>query len=65
MKRLNEAIDRREEGIIVKDPSTVYSVNKRKGSGWFKIKPEYVSDVVDDLDLIIVGSSLIKLLILS
>nr|XP_039270853.1 DNA ligase 4-like [Styela clava] len=52
---LNEAIDRREEGIIVKHPQAPYTPNKRKGSGWFKIKPEYVSGVVDDLDLVIVG----------
>lgn len=52
---LNEAIDRSEEGIIVKHPNSTYAPNKRKGSGWFKIKPDYVGGVVDDLDLVIVG----------
>lgn len=55
LKYLNDAIDRRDEGIIVKHPGAPYAPNKRKGSGWFKIKPEYVSGVVDDLDLCIVG----------
>uniref|UniRef100_H2ZIX8 DNA ligase 4 n=1 Tax=Ciona savignyi TaxID=51511 RepID=H2ZIX8_CIOSA len=54
---LNEAIDRREEGIIVKNPSAKYCPNKRKGSGWFKIKPEYVGGVVDDLDLAVIGAT--------
>ena len=38
---LNEAIDGREEGIMVKKPDSVYRPNTRKG-GWFKVKPEYV-----------------------
>nr|XP_026689652.1 DNA ligase 4 isoform X2 [Ciona intestinalis] len=57
MSSLNDAIDRREEGIIVKNPNAKYFPNKRKGSGWFKIKPEYVGGVVDDLDLVIIGAT--------
>ena len=34
---LNEAIDNREEGIMVKNPESVYRPNTRKG-GWFKNK---------------------------
>ncbi|XP_061463551.1 DNA ligase 4 [Rhineura floridana] len=51
---LNEAIDHREEGIVVKDPMSTYKPDKR-GEGWFKIKPEYVSGLMDELDLLIVG----------
>ncbi|KAM4794698.1 DNA ligase 4 [Rhinophrynus dorsalis] len=51
---LNEAIDKREEGIMVKDPMSVYKPDKR-GEGWLKIKPEYVSGLMDELDLLIVG----------
>ncbi|ELU10753.1 hypothetical protein CAPTEDRAFT_17890 [Capitella teleta] len=51
---LNEAIDGREEGIMVKDPDSVYKPNTRKG-GWYKIKPEYVGGLMDELDLIVVG----------
>ena len=40
---LNEAIDRREEGIMVKDPESPYKPNTRKG-GWYKVKPEYVGE---------------------
>ncbi|KAM4602275.1 DNA ligase 4 [Polymixia lowei] len=51
---LNEAIDNREEGIMVKDPLSIYKPDKR-GEGWLKIKPEYVDGLMDELDLLIVG----------
>jgi len=52
---INEAIDRREEGIVIKDPKSLYKPSKRKGSGWLKLKPEYIDSLSDDLDLIILG----------
>ncbi|XP_051915152.1 DNA ligase 4 [Hippocampus zosterae] len=51
---LNDAIDQREEGIMVKDPRSVYKPDKR-GEGWLKIKPEYVGGLMDELDVLIVG----------
>ncbi|KAG7463404.1 hypothetical protein MATL_G00176210 [Megalops atlanticus] len=51
---LNEAIDNREEGIMVKDPMSLYKPDKR-GEGWLKIKPEYVDGLMDELDLLILG----------
>lgn len=36
---LNLAIDNRLEGIVLKDPTSIYKPNMRKG-GWYKIKPE-------------------------
>jgi DNA ligase 4 len=51
---LNEAVDRDEEGIIIKDLTTVYKPNKRD-AGWFKIKPEYVDSLSDQLDVLVVG----------
>ncbi|XP_008114590.1 DNA ligase 4 isoform X2 [Anolis carolinensis] len=51
---LNEAIDNREEGIVVKDPMSAYKPDKR-GEGWLKIKPEYVNGLMDELDLLVVG----------
>ncbi|XP_065897200.1 DNA ligase 4-like isoform X2 [Dysidea avara] len=52
---LNEAIDSREEGLIIKHPHSTYQPDKRKGSGWLKIKPEYVDSLSDQLDVVIVG----------
>ncbi|XP_055965459.1 DNA ligase 4 [Sorex fumeus] len=51
---LNEAIDKREEGIMVKNPFSVYKPDKR-GEGWLKIKPEYVTGLMDELDVLLVG----------
>lgn len=33
---LNAAIDQREEGIVLKDPNSIYKPNDRKG-GWVKV----------------------------
>ncbi|KAF6025218.1 LIG4 [Bugula neritina] len=51
---LNQAIDRYEEGIMVKHPESVYKPNSRS-AGWYKIKPEYVDGLMDELDLVIIG----------
>ena len=53
---LNSAIDDREEGIMIKDLSTPYKPNTRKG-GWYKLKPEYVGGLMDELDVLIVGGN--------
>ena len=52
---LNDAIDRREEGILVKLPNSTYQPDKRKGSGWLKLKPDYMDSLSDHLDLLIIG----------
>nr|XP_045601538.1 DNA ligase 4-like [Procambarus clarkii]XP_045601539.1 DNA ligase 4-like [Procambarus clarkii] len=54
VKVLNEAIDNREEGIVLKDPDSVYRPASRK-AGWIKVKPEYVDSLVSELDLLIIG----------
>lgn len=51
---LNDAIDNKEEGIMVKVPESAYKPNTRKG-GWYKIKPEYVNNLMDELDVLVVG----------
>ena len=52
---LNAAVDRNEEGIILKEPTSVYKPNKREHAGWYKVKPEYMTDLSDSLDLLVVG----------
>ncbi|XP_075216917.1 DNA ligase 4-like isoform X3 [Lycorma delicatula] len=54
MKLLNDAIDNRDEGIVLKQLESVYKPNVRKG-GWYKIKPEYTEGAMSDLDLLIIG----------
>ena len=52
---LNEAIDRRDEGLVLKDPDSVYKPNARAGGGWVKLKPEYENELMDQLDLLVLG----------
>ncbi|XP_022180301.1 DNA ligase 4 isoform X4 [Myzus persicae] len=54
MKYLNDAIDNHEEGIVVKDPLSIYKPNSRN-AGWYKIKPEYTDGALIELDLLIIG----------
>ncbi|KAL7287403.1 hypothetical protein TKK_0018518 [Trichogramma kaykai] len=51
----NEALDRDEEGIVIKRHDARYSPNVREKSGCFKLKAEYSDKLVQDLDLIILG----------
>lgn len=55
IKILNEAIDNREEGVVLKNPDSVYRPASRK-AGWIKVKPEYVDSLVPELDLLIIGA---------
>ena len=52
---LNEAIERGDEGLVLKHPLSMYKPDKRKDSGWYKIKPDYEHNLMRDLDLVIVG----------
>ncbi|UYV82303.1 LIG4 [Cordylochernes scorpioides] len=54
VEALNQAIELREEGIMLKLASSIYKPNSRS-SGWYKVKPEYVDGLMDQLDLLIVG----------
>ncbi|KAG0364633.1 DNA ligase (ATP) [Gamsiella multidivaricata] len=51
---VDSAVMDRQEGVIVKNPRSVYTPNGR-GEDWVKIKPEYVDGVFDSLDVLIVG----------
>lgn len=53
----NAAIDRGEEGIILKGQDAPYLPGVRNSSGWFKLKPDYVEGLVNDLDLLIIGAT--------
>ena len=55
VRALNTAVDRREEGLVLKDPGAVYRPGGRAGAGWVKVKPEYEDGLVDTLDLAVLG----------
>ncbi|KRT78225.1 hypothetical protein AMK59_7260 [Oryctes borbonicus] len=54
IKALNDSMDRKEEGIVFKDPDSIYIPNSRNGN-WWKMKLEYFLGTMSDLDLIIMG----------
>ncbi|KND05166.1 DNA ligase I, ATP-dependent (dnl1) [Spizellomyces punctatus DAOM BR117] len=54
INHLGQRIDRSEEGIIIKNPASVYTPNLR-GDAWLKLKADYVDTLGDDVDLLIVG----------
>lgn len=43
---LKLSIDNCEEGIVVKDPFSIYKPNSRK-AGWYKIKPEVHNFIIN------------------
>ncbi|CAF1107169.1 unnamed protein product [Rotaria magnacalcarata] len=55
INELNLAIEERQEGIVVKDPWSVYKPNVRENGGWYKIKPDYTIGLNDEIDCLIVG----------
>ena len=57
---LNNAIDACDEGIMIKDPDSVYKPGARTKAGWIKIKPEYQKDLTDTCDLVILGGRVSK-----
>ena len=52
---LDEAVQEQVEGLILKDPQSLYLPSHRS-SHWIKIKPEYVGGMCDDLDLVVMGA---------
>lgn len=50
-----EAIEKGCEGLVVKDPDSVYRAGAREWS-WIKLKREYRSEMTDTVDLVIVGA---------
>jgi ATP-dependent DNA ligase len=51
----NRMIDEGHEGVIVKNPTSAYTMGKR-GGGWWKWKPDYVDELTDTIDLLVVGA---------
>ncbi|KAF7270011.1 hypothetical protein GWI33_016999 [Rhynchophorus ferrugineus] len=54
VEELNRSVKNEEEGIIIKDPKSIYKYSDRN-SGWFKMKLEYFQDTMNDLDVILMG----------
>jgi len=51
----NQAAEEKEERIVVKNPRSPYMPNIRSKDAWVKLKPDFVSNIASDLDVIILG----------
>ena len=51
----NEASNRNEEGIIIKKLDSTYKPNDRNHQEWIKLKSEYIEELGDTFDLVIIG----------
>lgn len=51
---LRSAIELNEEGVILKNPLASYSILERNKQ-WIKVKPEYLEEFGENVDLIVVG----------
>ncbi|XP_055844447.1 DNA ligase 4 [Episyrphus balteatus] len=54
MDIFNEALDANEEGVVIKMHRSKYAPGSRTG-GWFKVKADYIKDLVADMDMLIMG----------
>ncbi|KAH3662409.1 hypothetical protein OGAPHI_005661 [Ogataea philodendri] len=52
---LTNAIEKDLEGLIIKDPAAHYEIGNFISESWIKIKPEYLHEFGENLDLVIVG----------
>lgn len=52
---LDERMARNEEGLIIKNPSSVYSLSANRVDDWLKLKPEYINAIGDDVDVLLIG----------
>lgn len=50
----------REEGLVIKDPSSKYVLNSRLPT-WIKFKPEYIDSMAENCDLLVVGKLLLSI----
>lgn len=53
--RLKECVARATEGLVVKNPNSLYRLNDRNES-WIKVKPEYMSEYGEELDVLVIAA---------
>lgn len=53
-KRFMDVMEKDGEGLVIKNPDSAYRLNSRNND-WVKVKPEYISNLGENLDLLIIG----------
>lgn len=52
--KLREVVADRSEGLVLKNPRSVYRLNERNDD-WMKVKPEYMTEFGEALDCVVIG----------
>ncbi|GAO45821.1 hypothetical protein G7K_0070-t2 [Saitoella complicata NRRL Y-17804] len=52
--QFRRVVEQGSEGLILKDPDSIYIPSSRSGK-WVKIKPEYMKEFGENLDLLVLG----------
>ncbi|TDL23778.1 DNA ligase 4 [Rickenella mellea] len=55
-KRMEDVVEDRGEGLIIKHPNSEYVLNGRN-QDWIKIKPEYMDNMGETVDVLVVGGN--------
>lgn len=55
LKEFNKAMDNKEEGLVIKTLDSFYKPGERVGSGWYKMKADYMDGIITDFDMLIIG----------
>ncbi|KAK7204444.1 putative DNA ligase [Myxozyma melibiosi] len=53
--RLRQVIEQSSEGLVIKNPTAVYTPNGRTDL-WIKVKPEYMNEFGENLDVLVIGA---------
>lgn len=54
-QELRKVVDTGSEGLVVKNPRSVYRLNDRNDD-WIKVKPEYMTEFGEEFDLLVIGA---------
>ncbi|KAI0078668.1 ATP-dependent DNA ligase [Panus rudis PR-1116 ss-1] len=55
-KRMDEIMENRGEGLVMKHPDSEYILNGRN-KDWIKVKPEYMDNMGETVDVLVVGGN--------
>ncbi|XP_054729929.1 DNA ligase 4-like [Anastrepha obliqua] len=50
-----QALDEKQEGVVLKKQNSIYRPKIRNGSGWYKIKADYITGLTTEFDLLVIG----------
>lgn len=53
-RALTKAVERDSEGVVLKQSHSLYHIDKRADK-WIKIKPEYLEEFGENVDLVVIG----------